>query len=85
MSHPATAEAPAAVLHAAKVIWYNQVQGFGFLAVEGYPHDLFIHNREVREAKIGIDDLAKGSKLKCSIGADNKGRPVATDLQVDRG
>ncbi len=68
--------------HTAQVIWYNQVAGYGFLAVEGYPHDLFIHNSVVRDAKIPAHDLEKGTKLLCVIGSDKKGRATATDIEL---
>lgn len=67
----------------AQVIWYNQVAGYGFLAVDGYPHDLFLHNSEVRKANITPDELQKGVKVKCIIGTDKRSRLNATELELD--
>ncbi len=66
--------------HAGKVIWYDQVKGYGFLAVDGYPDDLFVHNSAVRDAGLRADDLLKGTAIRCNIGSKN-GRPCAVDLE----
>lgn len=73
------AEGP--VLHLARVIWYSQVDGYGFLAVDGYPRDLFIHNRQVREADIAPGDLKRGYRLYCSIGVDERHRCAAMNVK----
>lgn len=67
----------------ANVIWYNQVKGYGFLAVEGYPYDLFIHSGEVRNAGLPVTAMAKGAPLTCVIGHDKNERVCATELLQD--
>jgi cold shock CspA family protein len=76
----ASAAAPTPARHSGKVIWYDQAKGYGFLAVEGFPDDLFVHNSEVRKAKMVADDLDKGVAIRCNIGAKD-GRPCAVDLE----
>jgi CspA family cold shock protein len=64
----------------AKVIWYDRVKGYGFLAVEGHPEDVFLHNSEVRRAGIDATTLLKGTAVRCNVG-ESGGRPCAVDLE----
>lgn len=64
-----------------QVIWYDRARGFGYLKVDGYPHDLFVHCASVREAEIPPDALLPGAKLLCNVGS-RSGRPVAVALEL---
>lgn len=66
----------------AKVIMYKRDKGYGFLAVDGYPTDLFVHGSKVREAGIDTTALLPGVKLLCNVGEAQDGRACATDLEL---
>jgi cold shock CspA family protein len=65
----------------ATVIWYNRDKGHGFLKVEGYPHDLYVHASQVRIAGIAPDALLKDTALLCNVGTF-KDRPCAQGLEL---
>lgn len=65
----------------AVVIWYSRDNGHGFLKVEGYPDDLYIHAAAVRAAGIAPDSLLKGTALLCNVG-EYKGRACAKNLKL---
>lgn len=67
--------------HDAKVIWFDQMKGYGFLAVTGYPNDLFFHSQEVTKGGIPVDKLLNETKVRCNIGT-HRGRPCAIDLEM---
>lgn len=69
--------------HRARVISYNRDKGQGWLLVEGYPHDLYLHGWHLRHAEVPIppDRVLQGTRLLCNVG-EYKGRPVAVDLEL---
>lgn len=78
MSDPGDASEPK---RAATVIFYKAIKSFGFLKVEGYPTDLFVHGSDLRKAGIDTASLLPGSKLLCNVGESLDGRPCAVDLE----
>lgn len=74
-------DAAKAARHQANVIWFDQMKGYGFLKVAGYPNDLFFHSQAVTKAGIPVDSLLNGAALRCNIGT-HKGKPCATDLEL---
>lgn len=63
------------------VIWYNRIKGHGFIALEGYPRDVFVHNTAVRAGDMPRDYLLKGDKVRCKVGL-HEGRVVCFDLEM---
>lgn len=64
------------------VIWYDRMKGHGFLQVVGYPADLYLHARAVRESHVDPDLLLNGTPLLCNVGKDPRGRPCAVDIEL---
>jgi cold shock protein len=56
------------------VKWYDQVKGFGFIAVEGESKDLFVHVSALERA--GLSRLEQGQKVRVAIVEGRKGREV---------
>lgn len=61
------------------VIWYNRLKGHGFMALDGYPRDVFVHNTAVRAGDVPRDYLLKNDQLRCKVGL-HEGRVVCFDL-----
>jgi CspA family cold shock protein len=59
---------------AGSVKWYDPVKGFGFVAVDGEPKDLFVHRSVVGRA--GLGELAPGQNVLVRIVEGRKGREV---------
>ncbi len=76
------AENPAPEMHDAKVIWYSQIDGYGFLMVDGYPFDLFLHFRQVKESGIPPGELKKGMRVRCAIGTEQNPKPGKIPRQI---
>lgn len=68
----------------AVVIWYDRMLGYGYLAVHGYPADLFLHAKWIRRSDIDPTALLKGTRLLCNVG-EHRGRHCAVDLELDTG
>jgi CspA family cold shock protein len=61
------------------VKWFNTERGFGFIGPHGGGKDVFVHISAVQRA--GMDCLREGAKVTFDI-VDNRGKPVADNLQV---
>jgi cold shock protein len=58
------------------VKWYNEVKGFGFIAVEGESKDLFVHASALERA--GLARLEQGQAVRVAIVEGRKGREIGT-------
>ena len=58
------------------VKWYDEVKGFGFIAVEGESKDLFVHVSALERA--GLTRLEQGQAVRVAIVEGRKGREVGT-------
>ncbi|MFC4170603.1 MULTISPECIES: cold-shock protein [Microvirga] len=56
------------------VKWYNEVKGFGFIAVDGESKDLFVHVSALERA--GLSRLDQGQAVRVAIVEGRKGREV---------
>ena len=56
------------------VKWYDEVKGFGFIAVEGEGKDLFVHVSVLQRA--GLNRLDQGQTVRVAIVEGRKGREV---------
>lgn len=55
----------------ATVKWFNAKKGFGFVVVEGYEQDIFVHYSVIEGD--GFRTLAEGDDVEIDIGDDGKG------------
>lgn len=53
------------------VKWFNAKKGFGFLVVEGYEQDIFVHYSVIHGD--GFRTLSEGEKVQVDVGDDGKG------------
>jgi len=67
----------------ARVMWYNRMAGYGFMALDGFPRDVFVHNTAVRAGDVPRDYLLKNDELTCKVGL-REGRPCCIDLVMVR-
>lgn len=58
------------------VKWYDEVKGFGFIAVEGECKDLFVHVSALE--RVGLTQLEQGQAVRVAIVEGRKGREVGT-------
>ncbi|HZH52111.1 MAG TPA: cold-shock protein [Microvirga sp.] len=58
------------------VKWYDRAKGFGFIAVEGEPKDLFVHVSALERA--GLGPLEQGQTVRIAIVEGRKGREVGS-------
>ncbi|WP_134498479.1 cold-shock protein [Microvirga pakistanensis] len=73
--HPRPAGAPVASPDALGTVkWYDEVKGFGFVAVEGESKDLFVHVSVLQRA--GLARLDQGQTVRVAIVEGRKGREV---------
>jgi CspA family cold shock protein len=56
------------------VKWYDEVRGFGFIAVGGESKDLFVHASALERA--GLARLKQGQAVRVAIVEGRKGREV---------
>jgi CspA family cold shock protein len=60
----------------ATVKWYDEVKGFGFIAVDGESKDLFVHVSVLERA--GLSRLEQGQAVRVAIVEGRKGREVGS-------
>jgi cold shock protein len=65
----------------ARVIWFNDAKGFGFVELVDGSGDAFLHVRQVQAA--GRTTLNSGATLTVRVGPGQKGSQVTEILQVD--
>jgi cold shock protein len=58
------------------VKWYDEVRGFGFIAVEGESKDLFVHASVLE--RVGLTRLEPGQPVRVAIVEGRKGREVGS-------
>lgn len=66
-----------------EVIWFDNKTGYGFIfwLIDGIQQkDLFVHFSDINCE--GFKTVKKGQKVSFTVGANNKGVPKATDVQV---
>lgn len=66
-----------------EVIWFDEVRGFGFLQVEGFPNNLFVHVSNLAEAGIDGAKLKKGTKVRFRVGRPPKPKGANDQCAVD--
>ena len=54
-----------------KIKWFNAVKGYGFIAPDGMPGDVFIHHSALRQA--GYDAVEQGATVRCEAVRGPKG------------
>lgn len=54
-----------------KVKWFNAKKGFGFVVVDGYDHDIFVHYSVIEGD--GFRTLSEGDEVDIDVGDDGKG------------
>lgn len=63
-----------------QVKWFDNTKGFGFIVVEGYPKDVFVHKQQIEKSK--LDSLQEGDKVLCVVNSGIKGN-YATNLSKE--
>jgi len=61
------------------VKWFNATKGFGFIAPDGGPSDVFVHVTEVQKAN--ISNLNEGDILEFEMGMGKNGRESAMNIR----
>ncbi|MEH6402012.1 MAG: cold shock domain-containing protein [Sneathiella sp.] len=64
-----------------RVKWFNTVKGFGFLAPDNEPGDIFLHLSCLREA--GHEYVAEGVTVACEVVRRSKGLQAIKVLDID--
>ena len=64
-----------------KIKWFNAVKGYGFIAPDGMPGDVFIHHSALRQA--GYDAVEQGATVRCEAVRGPKGLQAVRVLVVD--
>ncbi len=62
------------------VKWFNENDGYGFIAPDDGEKDVFVHYTALE--KSGIKSLAVGQKISFEV-VENKGKFAAENLKVD--
>ena len=64
------------------VKWFDGKKGFGFIAPDLGPRDVFVHVSVVKAA--GLDRLEPGQRLEFELVQDGSGRAMALGLRLKR-
>ena len=68
--------APEADEHFARVKFFNALRGYGFIEVEGYDQDIFVHSRIIE--RNGLPTIYQGQRLLVSVEEGDKSWQVRT-------
>lgn len=63
-----------------KVKWFNAGKGFGFIAIDGSPRDIFIHVSELEKASLPA--LNEGQLVQFDIAPGRDGREAAVNIKL---
>lgn len=66
-----------------EVAWFDEQRGFGFIQAKGFPHNLFVHIRDVIEAKIPGTKMTKGRKIRFRVGMPARPKGANDKCAVD--
>ena len=58
-----------------RVKWFNQYKGYGFVAIDGIPEDIFLHFSVVDESNIKY--LGKDDVIMCTVHKSDKGYQIS--------
>lgn len=58
-------------MHNGTVKWFNAKKGFGFVVVDGYEQDIFVHYSVIEGE--GFRTLTEGEAVEVDVGDDGKG------------
>jgi CspA family cold shock protein len=61
------------------VKWFNRAKGYGFITPDDGSDDVFVHHSEIKA--VGESSLNDGQKVEYEIGAGEKDRRCAIDVQ----
>ena len=62
-----------------KVKWFDPKQGYGFIELDDWSTDVFIHIKEVEN--LGLNNLASNQRLSYYL-IEERGKPTATNLRL---
>jgi cold shock protein len=60
-----------------KVKWFSEEKGFGFLILDGYPQDVFVHKQQLQ--KSNVHSLKEDDAVICVVNNGPKGN-FATNI-----
>jgi len=63
-----------------KVKWFNDQQGFGFIAPDDGSKDCFVHHKEIRGD--GFKSLAEGQEVEFEMGEGPKGLQATNVVKI---
>ncbi len=69
-SHPEADE------HPAYVKFFNEIRGYGFIEVEGYDQDIFVHSRVIEQN--GLSTIYDNQRLLVTVELGEKGYQIKT-------
>lgn len=62
------------------VRWFNTDKGYGFIIVDGFEKDVFVHRQQMLRS--GVEELDEGDKVSFECNEGKKGR-FATSLKKE--
>lgn len=60
--------------------WFSEDKGYGFLIVDGYQNDIFVHKQQLQ--KSNIHSLKEDDKVTCVVNSGPKGN-FATNISKE--